>query len=60
MGDGDIRRSFGVGFWSWSELADGSSDVATDLGIREQTIYTWRCQDRVDRGLEPGLVGRAR
>lgn len=30
-------------------------DVATDLAISEQTIYTWRRQDRIDRGLEPGL-----
>jgi transposase-like protein len=30
-------------------------DVAADLAISEQTIYTWRRQDRIDRGLEPGL-----
>lgn len=30
-------------------------DVARDLGISEQTSYSWRLQDRVDRGLEPGL-----
>jgi len=30
-------------------------EVASDLGISEQTIYTWRHQDRIDRGLEPGL-----
>jgi hypothetical protein len=29
--------------------------VATDLAISEQTIYVWRRQDRIDRGLEPGL-----
>src|SRR5439155_20063344 len=29
-------------------------EVASDLGISEQTIYTWRHQDRIDRGLEPG------
>ena len=29
--------------------------VATDLEISEQTIYAWRRQDRIDRGLEPGL-----
>lgn len=33
----------------------GVSEVSSDLGISEQTIYTWRRQDRVDRGLEPGL-----
>ena len=32
------------------------ADVAQDLGISEQSIYTWRRQDRIDRGLEPGLT----
>jgi transposase len=32
------------------------ADVATDLGISEQTIYSWRRQDRIDRGLEAGLT----
>src|ERR1700757_1305814 len=31
------------------------ADVARDLGISDQTIYSWRRQDRIDRGLEPGL-----
>ena len=31
------------------------ADVAADLGISDQTIYTWRRQDRIDRGLEAGL-----
>jgi transposase-like protein len=35
-------------------------DVARDLGISEQTIYGWRAQDRVDRGLEPGLTSSER
>jgi hypothetical protein len=26
------------------------------LGISDQSIYTWRRQDRIDRGLEPGLT----
>lgn len=30
-------------------------DVARDLGISAQSIYVWRRQDRIDRGLEPGL-----
>ena len=30
-------------------------DVARDLGISAQSIYTWRRQDRIDKGLEPGL-----
>jgi transposase len=31
------------------------AEVADDLGISAQTIYSWRRQDRIDRGLEPGL-----
>ncbi|MFG1856437.1 transposase [Actinomadura geliboluensis] len=31
-------------------------DVARDLEISEQTVYLWRRQDRIDRGLEPGLT----
>ena len=36
------------------------ADVARDLGISEQSIYTWRRQDRIDRGLVPGLTSRAK
>ena len=31
------------------------ADVARDPGISEQTIYGWRRQEQIDRGLEPGL-----
>jgi transposase-like protein len=31
-------------------------DVARDLGISAQSIYTWRRQDRIDKGLAPGLT----
>jgi transposase-like protein len=31
------------------------SEVAFDLEISEQTIYSWLRQDRIDRGIEPGL-----
>jgi transposase-like protein len=31
------------------------AEVATDLEISEQTIYSWRRQDRIDQGVEPGL-----
>ena len=31
------------------------ADVARDLGISDQTIYLWRRQDEIDRGLAPGL-----
>lgn len=32
------------------------ADVARDLAISEQSIYVWRRQDRIDRGLVPGLT----
>lgn len=31
-------------------------DVARDLDISDQTIYNWRRQDRIDRGIQPGLT----
>jgi transposase len=35
-------------------------DVARDLGVRDQTIYTWRRQEDIDRGLVPGLASAER
>lgn len=37
-------------------LAEGRSvaSVAHDLDLSDQTIYNWRRQDRIDRGLQPG------
>ncbi len=32
------------------------SEVALDLGISDQTIYSWLRSDRIDRGLGPGLT----
>ncbi|GAA1071984.1 transposase [Nocardiopsis metallicus] len=32
------------------------ADVARDLDISTETIYAWRRQDRLDRGLAPGLI----
>jgi transposase len=32
------------------------ADVARDLGISDQSIYTWRRQDPIGRGLVPGLT----
>jgi len=34
------------------------AQVAHDLGISEQSIYTWRRQDRIDKGLVPGLTSK--
>lgn len=41
-------------------LEEGRSvaQVAHDLGISEQSIYTWRRQDRIDKGLFPGLTSK--
>ena len=41
------------------DLVDGGRrvfEVAGDLGISEETVYTWRRRDRIDRGLGPGLT----
>jgi transposase-like protein len=32
------------------------AEIAQALGISDQSISTWRRQDRIDRGLEPGLT----
>ena len=39
-------------------LAAGRSvaSLSADLGVSDQTIYRWRRQDAVDRGVEPGLT----
>lgn len=34
--------------------------VAHDLDISEQSIYTWRRQDRIDKGFLPGLTSKER
>lgn len=41
-------------------LEEGRSvtQVAHDLDISEQSIYTWRRQDRIDKGLIPGLTSK--
>ena len=31
-------------------------DVARDLGISDQTLYSWRRQARIAAGVEPGLT----
>jgi transposase-like protein len=31
------------------------AEVAQALGISAQSIYAWRRQDRIDKGLAPGL-----
>jgi transposase len=36
------------------------SDLARDIGVSNQTIYTWRRQEEIDRGLVPGLTSAER
>ncbi len=38
------------------EAGRSVADVAADLQISDQSIYSWRRQDRIDRGLVPGLT----
>ena len=35
-------------------------DVARDLGVSDQTVYSWRHQERIDAGLEAGLTSAER
>jgi len=57
--DGMARRGYPTEFRQrvLDLLAAGRQvgDVARDLGISDQTVYNWRHQARVDRGLAAGL-----
>src|ERR1035437_5269626 len=35
-------------------------DVAVDLGVSDQTVYSWQRQERMDHGIEPGLTSAER
>lgn len=39
-------------------IAAGRSvaSIAADLGVSDQAIYTWRKQELIDTGVEPGLT----
>jgi transposase-like protein len=37
------------------EVGRSIAEVADDLDISQQSIYSWRRQDRIDKGLVPGL-----
>ena len=39
-------------------IASGRSvaSIPVDLGVSDQTIYTWRKQELIDIGVEPGLT----
>ncbi len=36
------------------------TDLARNIGVSGQTIYTWRRQEAIDRGLVPGLTSAGR
>lgn len=36
------------------------AEVAQVLGVSAESIYTWRRQDRIDKGLAPGLSSAER
>ena len=35
-------------------------EIAEQLGVSDETLYYWRNQDRVDRGLRLGVMLRSR
>lgn len=37
-----------------------ATDLARDLGISSQTLYLWRHQEQIDRGLVAGLTSAER
>ena len=37
-----------------------ATDLARDLGISSQTLYLWRHQEQIDRGLVAGLASTER
>lgn len=43
-------------------LAQGRSvvSIAHDLDVSNQTIYNWRRQDRIDRGIQAGISSHER
>ena len=58
--DAATRPSFANAFWISSRPGRRIEDIAGDLGISDQTIYSWRRQDQIDRGLEAGLTSSER
>lgn len=54
-GVADTHQSFVVRCSIWSRRVV-LSPTSRDLEISGQTNYAWRHQDRIDKGLEPGLT----
>ena len=53
------RRGYGAEFRrrvvALVEAGRSVATVATDLKVSQQTVYTWRRQERIDTGREAGL-----
>lgn len=57
--DGVTRRSFVAKSSICSRQVAASRQIAHNLDISEQSIYTWRRrQDRIDKGLVPGPTSK--
>ncbi len=56
MGRRGYPPEFRRGVLDLVESGRSVTDVARDLGISAESIYTWRRQDRIDRGLDAGLA----
>lgn len=54
--EGGTRWSFGNRVVALVEGGRKVAEVAAELGVSEQTIYTWRRQARIDAGLEAGVT----
>ena len=48
----DILPSSVAGCWICLLLAGHFASLSKDLGVSDQTIYNWRRQDLIDRGLK--------
>jgi len=53
--DAAIRRSSAARSWTWLRPGGRSPRSPRGWGTSAQSISTWRRQDRIDRGLLPGL-----
>lgn len=52
-----IPSSFGARCWPLTvESGRPVAEVAVQLGVTVQSIYNWRNQDQVDRGLRAGVT----
>ncbi len=58
--DEDIPQSFCVSSIELLKVGKSVRELSTELGISEQTLYTWRHQSRIDEGQGAGLTSGER